>query len=161
MDCIYPGSFDPVTVGHENVIRRLDRMFDRVIVGVLHNPDKAGCFTVPERMAMLESCLKGLEHVEILSWDGLLVDLMKKTGIRVAVRGYRNMSDMEAETAMLRINRLLLPGMETLLIPCEPDLEAISSSVVRQVAAFGGDIGALVPSPCIETVRNRFKKESI
>ncbi|MBR4501209.1 MAG: pantetheine-phosphate adenylyltransferase [Clostridia bacterium] len=158
MECVYPGSFDPVTVGHENVIRRLDRMFDRVIVGVLHNPDKAGCFTVPERIGMLESCLKGLEHVEILSWDGLLVDLMKKTGVRVAVRGFRNLSDVETEEAMLRINALLLPGMETLLIPCEPHLEAVSSSVVRQVASFGGDISALVPAPCLETVRNRFSK---
>ena len=161
MECIYPGSFDPVTVGHENVIRRLDRMFDRVIVGVLHNPEKAGCFTVPQRIAMLESCLKGLEHVEILSWDGLLVDLMKKTGVRVAVRGFRNMSDVENETAMLRINSLLLPGMETLLIPCEPHLEAVSSSFVRQVASFGGDVSAMVPAPCLETVRNRFNKGSI
>ena len=159
MECVYPGSFDPVTVGHENVIRRLDRMFDRVIVGVLHNPDKTGCFTVSERIGMLESCLKGLKHVEILSWDGLLVDLMKKTGVRVAVRGFRNMSDVEAEKAMLRINALLLPGMETLLIPCEPHLEAVSSSVVRQVASFGGDISALVPAACLEAVRNRFKKE--
>ena len=158
MECVYPGSFDPVTVGHENVIRRLDRMFDRVIVGVLHNPDKTGCFTVSERIGMLESCLKGLKHVEILSWDGLLVDLMKQTGVTLAVRGYRSISDMEAETAMLRINRLLLPGMETLLIPCEPELEAVSSSVVRQIASFGGDIGALVPASCIETVRNNFKR---
>ena len=159
MECVYPGSFDPVTVGHENVIRRLDRMFDRVIVGVLHNPDKTGCFTVSERIGMLESCLNGLKHAEILSCDGLLVDLMKKTGVRVAVRGFRNMSDVEAEEAMLRINALLLPGMETLLIPCEPHLEAVSSSVVRQVASFGGDISALVPAACLEAVRNRFKKE--
>ena len=158
MECIYPGSFDPVTVGHVNVIRRLDRMFSRVIVGVLHNPDKAGCFSVEERKDMLRSSLEGLEHVEILSWDGLLVDLMKQTGVTLAVRGYRSISDMEAETAMLRINRLLLPGMETLLIPCEPELEAVSSSVVRQIASFGGDIGALVPASCIETVRNRFKR---
>ena len=158
MECIYPGSFDPVTVGHENVIRRLDRMFDRVIVGVLHNPDKAGCFTVPERIGMLESCLRGLKHVEILSWDGLLVDLMKKTGVRTAVRGFRNLSDVETEVAMLRINALLLPGMETLLIPCEPHLKAVSSSVVRQIASFGGDISALVPASCLKTVRNRFSK---
>ncbi len=156
MDCIYPGSFDPVTVGHENVIRRLDGMFDRVIVGVLHNPDKAGCFPVEERIAMLEGCLRGLGHVEILSWDGMLVDLLKKTGIRLVIRGYRSMADMESETAMLRINRMLLPTMETLLIPCDPRLEAVSSSVVRQVASFGGDISALVPPSCIETVRNRF-----
>ena len=123
MECIYPGSFDPVTVGHVNVIRRLDRMFSRVIVGVLHNPDKAGCFSVEERKDMLRSSLEGLEHVEILSWDGLLVDLMRQTGVTLAVRGYRSISDMEAETAMLRINRLLLPGMETLLIPCEPEVE--------------------------------------
>ena len=83
---------------------------------------------------------------------------MKQTGVTLAVRGYRSISDMEAETAMLRINRLLLPGMETLLIPCEPELEAVSSSVVRQIASFGGDIGALVPASCIETVRNKFKR---
>ncbi len=158
MECIYPGSFDPVTAGHENVIRRLDRMFDRVIVGVLHNPDKQGCFTVEERIAMLQSCLSSLEHVEILSWDGMLVDLIKKTGVRLVIRGYRSMSDMEAETAMLRINRLLMPEMETLLIPCEPALEAVSSSVVRQVASFGGDITSLVPAPCIKTVTERFSR---
>ena len=156
MECIYPGSFDPVTVGHENVIRRLNRMFDRVIVGVLHNPDKAGCFAVEERIAMLRACLVGLERVEIVSWDGLLVDLMKKTGVTLAVRGYRGVSDVEAETAMLRVNRLLLPGTETLLIPCEPELEAVSSSVVRQVASFGGDISSLVPAACAETVRRKF-----
>lgn len=145
MECIYPGSFDPVTLGHLDIITRLDAMFDRVVVGVLHNPEKQGFFSVEERLHMLRECCGNLAHVEITAWGGLLVDMAKAMGIRIVVRGFRSTGDVENETALLCANRLLYPALETLLIPAGPGTEGISSSVVRQVAAFGGDVSALVP----------------
>ena len=159
MECIYPGSFDPVTRGHLDIISRLDGMFDRVVVGVLHNPDKKGCFTVEERLDMLRETCKAMRHVEVAGYAGMLVDMAREWGIRVIVRGFRTTGDMESEWTMLRINHILYPDLETLLMPCSPETEGISSSVVRQIASFGGLLSPFVPPEVEKRVREKFHTE--
>ena len=112
--CVYPGSFDPVTLGHEDVIRRAAKLFDRLIVAVMHNPQKTGCFPVQERMALLEKLTRDLPNVTIDCWDGLLVDYVRTHQASVVVRGLRAVSDFESELTMAQINSHLLPGMETI-----------------------------------------------
>ena len=154
--CLYPGSFDPVTNGHMDVIRRAADVFDTVIVGVLHNPDKAGCFPVARRVEMLEKACAGLEKVRVISYGGLLADLAREMGVSVVIRGVRGMADVENEMMMARINRQLNPGLETLFLPAAPDAEQISASMVRQLAAFGADIAPYVPSPVLPDILAAF-----
>lgn len=152
--CLYPGSFDPVTKGHIDLIARACALYDTVYVGVLHNPDKAGLFTPEERKNLLEEVLRDLPGVKVVLWDGLAVDLMKKLRVRVAIRGVRNGADLESETAMARLNRTLYPDMETVLLPADEAFSHISSSAVRQISGFGGDVSAFVV-PAVERELNR------
>ncbi len=144
MKCIYPGSFDPVTLGHTDVIRRLSRMFDEVVVGVLHNVAKKGCFTVEERLEMLAEACEGIPNVRFVAWNGLLASLARESGIFTVVKGVRSGADIENEMGQLRANQLLCPEMETLLLPCSPGLEGVSSSAAREIAAFGGDLSSFL-----------------
>ncbi len=153
---VYAGSFDPVTVGHEDVIRRAAAQCDRLIVAVMHNPAKRGCFTVEERIAMLDAVTAGLDNVETDRWDGLLADYMRKVGACASVRGLRAVSDFESEMAMAQVNSHLLPGMETLFLMTRPEHSCISSSVVREAASFGADISAFVPACIAQTVNEHF-----
>ena len=130
--CVYPGSFDPVTLGHEDVIRRAAKLFDRLIVAVMHNPQKTGCFPVQERMALLEKLTRDLPNVTIDCWDGLLVDYVRTHQASVVVRGLRAVSDFESELTMAQINSHLLPGMETIFLMTRPEHSCISSSAVRE-----------------------------
>ena len=145
---VYPGSFDPATVGHEDMIRRAAAMFDRLIVAVLHNPSKRGCFPVRERVRMLEKIVAGLPNVTVACWDGLLVDFVRQEGACAVVRGLRQVSDFETEMTMAQANSRLLPGMETIFLMTRPEQGCISSSVVREIATFGGDVSQFVPG-CI------------
>lgn len=149
---IYPGSFDPATVGHEDIIRRGAALFDRLIVAVLHNPSKRGCFPVEERIHMLEKITAALPGVTVTAWDGLLVDLVRREGACAVVRGLRQVSDFEAEMTMAQANGRLLPGMETVFLMTRPEQGCISSSVVREIAAFGGKIEGFVPACIIQDV---------
>ena len=112
--CVYPGSFDPVTLGHEDVIRRAAKLFDRLIVAVMHNPQKTGCFPVQERMALLEKLTRDLPNVTIDCWDGLLVDYVRTHQASVVVRGLRAVSDFESELTMAQINSQSAAGMHDL-----------------------------------------------
>lgn len=143
--CLYPGSFDPVTVGHMDLIARAARLFDRVVVGVLHNPDKQGCFPVDKRVEMLKKACREMANVEVMAYGGLLAQLTKELGISCVVRGVRGGSDLENEMMMARINHRLNPEMETIFLPAAADKEEISASMVRQLASFGADISAYVP----------------
>lgn len=154
--CLYPGSFDPVTLGHMDIIRRAARIFDAVVVGVLHNPDKRGCFPVEKRVEMLQKACAGIKNVEVVSYDGLLAQYTKDRDIRVVVRGVRGAADLESETAMARINGQLHPGLETVLLPASPDKAQISASMVRQLAAFGADLSAYVPQEALQDVLDAF-----
>ena len=126
--CVYPGSFDPVTLGHEDVIRRAAKLFDRLIVAVMHNPQKTGCFPVQERMALLEKLTRDLPNVTIDCWDGLLVDYVRTHQASVVVRGLRAVSDFESELTMAQINSHLLPGMETIFLMTRPEHSCMAKS---------------------------------
>lgn len=155
---VYPGSFDPVTLGHEDMIRRASAMFDRVIVAVLHNPAKTGCFPVSERIRLLEKVTADLPQVSVAQWDGMLVDFLRSTGARIVVRGLRQVNDFEAETVMAQVNGRLLPGMETIFLTTRPEHGCVSSSVVREIAAFGGDVRGFVSPLIADEVAARCRK---
>lgn len=154
--CVYPGSFDPVTVGHLDVIRRAAAIFDEVIVTVMHNISKRGCFPVDERMALIVRAVREIPNVRVDKWDGLLVDYVRMNGACAVVRGLRAVSDFDTEMTMAQVNSQLLPGMETLFLMARPEHACISSSVVREAAAFGADISAFVPAQVAEEIRAHF-----
>jgi pantetheine-phosphate adenylyltransferase len=155
--CVYPGSFDPVTLGHIDLIRRASKLFPQVMVAVLNNPDKHNLFTVEQRIAMLTKACEGLDNVRIDSFGGLLVDYMRKTGAEIVIRGLRAVTDFESEFQMAQVNRQIAPEIETLFLMTSPDYAYISSSAVRQIAAFGGDISTLVPECILQDVVRAFQ----
>lgn len=154
--CLYPGSFDPVTRGHMDIIARAANIFDQVVVGVLHNPDKRGCFPVEKRVEMLRKACAKLENVRIIAYGGLLAQLTREENIRVVVRGVRSVADLESETVMARINHQLNPDLETIFLPASPENGEISASMVRQLAAFGADLSAYVPSEVLPDILAAF-----
>lgn len=154
--CLYPGSFDPVTRGHMDIIARAANIFDQVVVGVLHNPDKRGCFPVEKRVEMLRKACAKLENVRIIAHGGLLAQLTREENIRVMVRGVRGVADLESETMMARINHQLNPDLETIFLPASPENGEISASMVRQLAAFGADLSAYVPSEVLPDILAAF-----
>ena len=155
--CVYPGSFDPVTVGHLDVIERAAGLFDEVIVAVMHNVNKRGCFPVEQRMALIERAAAQIPNVRVDKWDGLLVDYVRKSGACAVVRGLRAVSDFESEMTMAQVNAQLLPGMETVFLMSRPEHACISSSVVREAATFGADVSAFVPAGIAGDVAEHFR----
>lgn len=149
---LYPGSFDPVTNGHMDIIRRASRLCGTLVVAVMHNPDKAGAFPVTKRMELLERACAGIGNVRIIAHDGLLVDCAAQVGADAVIRGVRPLGDFEAEYQMAQINRQL-GGVETLLMTTSETCAGISSSIVRQIASFGGDIDSLVPEGLAQDIR--------
>ena len=141
---LYAGSFDPVTRGHMDVIRRTAALCSQLVVAVMHNPEKHGFLSVPMRVELLETACRELPNVRVIAHGGLLVDCAHEVGAQAVIRGLRPLGDFESEYQMAQGNRKL-GGVETLLITTSDDCASISSSIVRQVAAFGGDISPLVP----------------
>lgn len=146
---VYPGSFDPVTNGHLDIVRRASAVFDRLIVAVLENPRKAPMLAVDERMSVLTDVLAaaGLpaERIEIVSFDGLTVDLCKGRSAHWIVRGLRAISDFEAELQLAHNNRKLAPGVDTVFFMTSIEHGYVSSSLVKEIARFGGDVSEMVP----------------
>jgi len=142
-----PGSFDPPTNGHVDIVERAARHFDRVIVAVLRNPDKKPLLEVEERVKLLEAVLGHVPGVEVDSFEGLLVDLAKRRAADVIVKGLRSTSDMGYELQMAHINASLLPEADTLFIAASPRWSFLSSSMVKEVARYGGDVSGFVPPP--------------
>ena len=151
---VYPGSFDPVTVGHLDIIVRASRLCDRLIVAVLNNIAKKGCFSKEERVMMLERAINGLDNVRTATFDGLLADYVKSVGAKAIVRGLRAVSDFEMEFQIAAMNRKLAPDVETVLIMTCAENSFISSSMVRDVGSHGGDISDLIPKANLEYVKN-------
>ena len=145
---VYPGSFDPVTNGHLDIIRRGAALFDRVIVAVLHNPSKQGLFPVDRRLDMLRRVCADLPNVQVDSFQGLLVDYIRQTEADVILRGLRSTTDFESELPMAQLNRSMFVKAETLFLPASPQHLCTSSSAVREIGRFGGDVTPFVPS-CI------------
>jgi len=141
---VCPGSFDPVTNGHVDVINRAAGLYDKLVVAVLVNPGKAGLFSVDERMELLRESVADLTNVTVDSFEGLLVDYCKSHDIPVIVKGLRAVSDFEYELQMAQMNRELA-GIETLFVPTAPQVGHLSSSLIKQIASFGGDVSRLVP----------------
>jgi pantetheine-phosphate adenylyltransferase len=152
---VYPGSFDPVTRGHEDLIRRSLAFVDRVIVAVSVNVAKQPLFTLEERVSLLRETIR-LPEVEIRSFDGLLVDFARSVGAAVIVRGLRAVSDFEYEFQMALMNRTLAPTLETVFLVPAFDLTYLSSSLVREVARFGGDVSQLVQPSVQQALRKKF-----
>jgi len=139
-----PGTFDPVTNGHLDIIGRASRRFDQLVVGVLDNPSKAPLFSVEERVAMLKAVTADLDGVEVASFSGLLVDFAESRGIGTIVKGLRAVSDFDYELQMAQMNHRLR-GVETFFMSTDPNWSYLSSSLVREVARLGGDVSSLVP----------------
>ena len=144
MRAVCPGSFDPVTNGHIDVIERTSHIFDEVVVAVLLNKNKQGLFSTEERIQLLRESTSGLHNVTVDSFHGLLVDFCKARGIRVVVKGLRAVSDFDYELQMGQMN-LSLAQVETLFMPTNPLYSFLSSSLVKEVATYGGDVSGLVP----------------
>ena len=145
---LYPGSFDPLTVGHLDIIERTAKLFDSVIVAVLVNPRKQGVFPVEERIRLIERACAHIPNVRAEQFYGLLVDYARQTGASVIIRGLRAVSDFEYEFQMAQMNKKLCPDVETLFMMTNPEHAYISSSGVREIATLGGDVSSFLP-PCI------------
>lgn len=155
--CLYPGSFDPVTNGHMDIIRRAARLFDTLYVGVLYNPDKHGLFSPEERAEMLKEACSDIGNVKCVLWDGLTAALCRELHADAIVRGVRGTADLEYEKSMAALNKMLLPGLDTVFFPANAAFEHISSSYVKQIASFGGDITEMVPECVKAPVTNKYK----
>lgn len=153
---VYPGSFDPCTNGHLDVITRAAKMADRVVVAVLINSSKSPLFTAEERVELLRTAVAGLPNVEVQAFSGLLVDFMKQVGSTVIIKGIRAVSDFEYEFQMALTNRALYPDIETLFIPAGKDYMFLSSSIVKEIANYGGSLEGLVPDALIPVINKRF-----
>jgi pantetheine-phosphate adenylyltransferase len=142
---IYPGSFDPVTNGHLDLIRRSGKLVDRLIVAVLNNTSKQPLFSVEERKSMLTEVTADLPHVEVDSFDGLLVDYAERRGAQAILRGIRAISDYESEMQMALLNRHLRPGTETIFLMAAEEYSFLSSRMVKEVIKLGGNVSQFVP----------------
>jgi pantetheine-phosphate adenylyltransferase len=153
--CVCPGSFDPVTLGHLDVVARSASLFDEVVVAVLHNPAKQGTFSPAERIALIEAEIGGLGNVRVVESGGrLLVDLCAELGAEAIVKGLRGETDYAYELPMAVMNRHLT-GVETLFLPGDPRFAQVSSSLIKEVVRFGGNVDGLVPAAVAVALRDR------
>lgn len=153
---IYPGSFDPITNGHLDILRRATRLFDRVYVAVLKNSEKRALFTVEERLEMIKEATEGMSGVVCETFDGLAVTYARSRGAIAMVRGLRAVSDFEAEFKMATANNRLDPEIEMVYLMTSNEYSFLSSSIVREVASMGGPVDAWVPAPVARRLRERF-----
>lgn len=154
---IYPGSFDPVTLGHMDIIKRSCRIVDELIVGVLNNNSKTPLFSVKERVKMLREATKELKNVKVVEFEGLLVDFAKQIDAKVVIRGLRAITDFEYELQMTQTNHKLEPDVETLFLTTSIEYSFLSSTTVKEVAAFGGDITQFVPKVVVKAIEEKMK----
>jgi pantetheine-phosphate adenylyltransferase len=155
---IYPGSFDPITLGHLDIIKRGDQLFDRVIVVVLSNPNKQPLFTVAKRIEQIKQCTAGLSNIEVDSFVGLTVEYAKLRKAKVLLRGLRVLSDFEKELQMAHTNETLWAEIETVFLATAKDYSFLSSSVVKEIAQFGGTVEHLVPENVAQDIYTHYGK---
>jgi pantetheine-phosphate adenylyltransferase len=155
---VYPGTFDPITNGHLDIIERTASLFNKVYILVAINPGKTPLFTLDERIEMIRCATRHLANVETVTYDGLLVDFAKEKGVKIIVRGLRAISDFEYELQMAMMNKKLNPDVDTLFMAPNENFTYLNSTIVKQVASFGGDISKFVP-PCVRKYfRGKFPK---
>ena len=152
---IYPGSFDPLTNGHLDIIERARKSFDRVIVALTNNHNKQPTFSVEQRLEFLKTCTRGLDKVEIDSFEGLLVDYARSKKIHTVLRGLRAVSDFEYEFMMANMNRRIAGDIETIFMMTSETNFYVSSKLVREVAKFGGDVSSMVPGPVYQALLDK------
>ena len=156
---IYPGSFDPVTFGHLDVIERSSKLVDELIVGVLNNNTKSPLFSVEERVKMLVEVTKSLKNVKVVPFEGLLVEFARKMEAKMIVRGLRAITDFEYELQMAQTNHKLETDLETVFLTTNLEYSYLSSTTVKEVAAFGGDISQFVPEIVIDRIQEKMDKK--
>ncbi len=156
---VYTGSFDPITLGHFNIIERASRLVDRLVVGIGMNPEKNPLFNPEERVALVREVTGGLPNVEVQAFDGLAVDFVQRAGSRVMIRGVRPLSDFDAELTMTLANRQLAPHIETIVLMADPEYAHVSSSLIKQIAPLADDeaLARFVPKPVIVALRQKIK----
>jgi pantetheine-phosphate adenylyltransferase len=155
---VYTGTFDPVHYGHLDIIERGSLLFDRLIVGVGNNLDKKTLFTLQERVQLIREVTGAWKNVEVLSFDGLAVQFVREHGARIMIRGLRTLSDMEYEFTMSLMNRNLDPQIETVFLMAKEQFSHVSSSLLRQIAALGGDLSKFLPDPVRQALVDRARK---
>lgn len=153
---IYPGSFDPVTLGHLDIIKRSAALADKVIVGVLNNSTKTPLFSVDERVSMIKEITKDIPNVEVLSYSGLLVDFCRDNNVQIIIRGLRAVTDFEYELALSQTNRVANPNVDTIFLNTSLEYAYLSSSMVKEMAMYGGDISKFVPASVINKVYDKY-----
>jgi len=156
---IYPGSFDPVTYGHIDIIKRAQEIFSEVIVAVAHNPHKKPLFSVRERVAMLKKATAGLRGIEITDFDGLVINFARKQKSRVLIRGLRMLSDFEYEFQMALTNRKLSPDIETIFLMPQESFSYLSAKLLKEAASLGADLSSFVPDFVEKALREKLRKK--
>ena len=154
---VYPGSFDPITNGHLDIIKRASRVYDKLVVGVLSNKSKSPLFTASERVDMIKKVTVGIKNVEVDTFTGLLVDFAASKNATVILKGLRTVADFEYEFQMALLNKALNPEYETMFMMTNTKYSYISSSMVKELAGFHGDLTGLVPAEIIETIKEKYK----
>jgi pantetheine-phosphate adenylyltransferase len=154
---VYPGTFDPITNGHTDLVRRAAKLFDQVVLGVAANPSKAPCFTLEERVALARIALTRMDNVKVCGFAGLLVNFAREHGAKAVLRGLRAVSDFEFEFQMAGMNRKLDPNLESLFLTPAEEYAFLSSQLVREVALLGGDIAAFVNPAVAAALRDRLR----
>ena len=155
---LYPGSFDPVTLGHLDIIRRSAEMFDEVIIGVLNNTSKTPLFSVEERVKILTKATKDIPNVEVKAFEGLSVNFARENHAQVIVRGLRAVTDFEYELQMAQTNRVLAPDVDTVFLTTSLEYAYLSSTIMKEVANFGGDLSKFAPREITDAVEEKLKK---
>ena len=156
---VYTGMFDPVHLGHLDIIARAGRIFDRVIIGVGINPDKTPLFTLDERVEMLRQVLRSYANVEVQPFEGLAVHFVRRVGARVMIRGLRTVSDMEYEFTMSLTNQTMDPEIETVFLLPRVEYQHLSSTLIRQIAAFGGDLSKFLPAELVPRLEAKVRQQ--
>lgn len=155
---VYPGSFDPITYGHIDIAKRASKLFDELYVVVMENKRKQYTFTVEERIDMVKECLKDTPNIKVESFSGLLVEYTEKNGINVVIRGLRAVTDFEYELQMALANKEICNGVETVFLMTDKSYSFLSSSLVKEVASFGGQISQWVPKNVEDKLLEKYKR---
>lgn len=153
---VYPGSFDPITLGHVDIIKRIQSIFGEVTVLIAQHPSKKYLFDAQERKRLVEDALKGTPGISVVIHEGLTVDYLRATGARVIVRGLRAVTDFEYELVMANMNKKLAPGIETMIVFASPEFYYVASSTVKEVAMHGGNVHGLVPKAVERALKEKF-----
>lgn len=157
---IYPGSFDPITEGHLDIIKRAAKTFDVLYVAIMINPNKKYTFSEEERLKLIKKCCKNIKNVEVVIGEGLTIEYAKKLGCNVIVRGIRAVTDYESELALATSNMMLDDKIETIFFVSRPELSFLSSSIAKEIALFGGDIDNFIPKPIQNDVKKKLIKKA-